>query len=261
MIRVATFNVNSIRSRIDIVCDWLSTHKPDILALQETKVVDADFPIEPFLDAGYHVCFRGEKSYNGVALISREKPSSVQFGFDDVGPADAARLLRADFADFSLVNTYVPQGRSIDHPMYAYKAAWFERLRSWFDKHFTPKDSLLWVGDMNVATEPIDVHNPEKRTKHVCYHEVARAAFAKCRNWGFHDVFRLHHPEPGHYTFYDYRNPDNVQQGKGWRIDYILATKPMARHCSNAFIDVHPRLQARPSDHVVLAADFSTGMG
>jgi exodeoxyribonuclease III len=253
--RVATFNVNSIRSRLDILLNWLRDYQPDLLALQETKVTDDLFPAAPFKAEGYHVYFRGQKSYNGVALFSRIPAVRVHYGFEDE-PADETRLQWAEFKGLHVVNTYVPQGRHIDHPMYAYKIKWFHRLRSWFDQRFGSRARLLWVGDMNVAHEPIDVHNPEAREKHVCYHKDARAAFAHCRGWGFIDSFRLHHPEPGHYTFFDYRNPRNVKDGKGWRIDYILASPRLARVCTDAHIDLTPRLKPRPSDHAVLTAEF-----
>lgn len=253
--KIATFNVNSVRTREGIIRQWLDEHQPDILAIQETKVTDDLFPAASFQEAGYHAYFRGQKSYNGVALLSRRPALEVGYGFDDE-PADASRLQWARFKGLHVVNTYVPQGRDIEHPMYAYKIQWFQRLRAWFERRFTKRSPLIWLGDMNVAHDPIDVHNPEERTKHVCYHHDARAAFAQCRDWGFIDTFRLHHPEPGHYTFYDYRNPRNVKDGKGWRIDYILASPPMARRCKNAYIDVAPRLKPRPSDHVILVAEF-----
>ena len=257
MPRVATFNVNSIRSRLDHVVEWLQTHQPDVLALQETKVTDDLFPAAAFEAIGYTPVYRGQKSYNGVALICRDRPKSVQFGFDDDGPADDMRLMRADFDGWTLVNTYVPQGRDIEHAMYRYKIEWFERLRNWFDRHFSATDHLLWVGDMNVAHDPIDVHNPEKRAKHVCYHADARAAFAHCRDWGFIDTFRMHHPEAGHYTFFDYRNHRVLDTGKGWRIDYILASPALAQRCRDSYIDLDPRRAQRPSDHTVLVAEFA----
>ena len=261
MLSVATFNVNSVRVREAIVLDWLQTHQPDLLALQETKVDDALFPVERFRELGYHAAFRGQKGYNGVALLSRTAPLQVSAGFDDGGPADPARLLRADFDGFTVVNTYVPQGRDVQHAMYAYKLEWFERLRAWFDRHFTPDTPLLWLGDMNVAHDPIDVFNPEQRANHVCYHADARAAFAACRGWGFEDTFRRHHPEGGHYTFFDYRHLDRIAQKQGWRLDYILATRPLAERCTSSEIDLAPRLRERPSDHTVLSASFDPGKG
>lgn len=254
--RIATFNANSIRSRLDVIRGWLEAHRPDVLCVQETKVQDPEFPLEALTGAGYRAVFRGQKSYNGVAILSRAAPAGVRAGFADGGPADAERLLEAVVNGVSLLNTYVPQGREVGHPMYAYKCEWFRRLRAHIEARFDRGDPLVWLGDMNVAHEPIDVHNPAQRTDHVCYHVDARAAFARCRDWGFVDVFRQHHPEPGHYTFFDYRTANAVGEGKGWRIDYILATPALAARCTDSFIDLAPRLGPKPSDHTFLVADF-----
>lgn len=255
--RIATFNCNSIRTRLDGVLAWLKEYQPDVLALQETKVVDELFPAEPFRVAGYVATFRGMKAYNGVALLSRNPPDDVLAGFSDSGPKDAERLLYARFGRLHLVNTYVPQGRAIDHPMFDYKVKWFARLRAWMEQHVSPRDDVLWLGDLNVAAEPIDVNNPEKREWHVCYHADARQAFAACRAWGFEDVFRRFHPEPGHYSFFDYRKPFSPSTQEGWRIDYLLATPCLAARARSCEIDLKPRSAERPSDHVPVVADFS----
>lgn len=254
--RIVTFNANSIRSRLDSLLGWVRVHQPDVLCVQETKVVDELFPAEALEEAGYHAVFRGQKSYNGVAILSREPATEVRAGFEDGGPADETRLLQARVGPVTLVNTYVPQGREIDHEMFRYKCEWFRRLRATFDARFRPADPVVWLGDMNVASEPIDVFNPEQRARHVCYHQDARDAFAHCRDWGFVDVFRRHHPEPGHYTFFDYRTAHAATFGKGWRIDYILASPSLAESCTQCFIDLEPRLQPKPSDHTFLVADF-----
>ena len=254
--KIATFNANSIRSRMDIILSWLHTHRPDALCIQETKVQDFEFPHQPIEDAGYHVAYRGEKSYNGVAILTSKKADEVRFGLDDGGPADETRLAHVRIGPVHIVNTYVPQGREIDHAMYAYKLQWFKRLRAYFDRHFKKDDLLLWTGDLNVAAEPMDVHNPEERENHVCYHQAVREAFADCRSWGFVDVYRKHHPEPGQYTFFDYRTINAVKRGLGWRIDYLFATPPLAEKSRDAFIDLDPRLGAKPSDHTFLAANF-----
>ncbi len=253
--RIATFNANSIRSRLDTVLRWMKRYQPDVLCVQETKVQDAEFPREAIEAAGYRVAFRGEKAYNGVAILSRAKAADVAFGLDDE-PRDETRLIRARFGRVTVVNTYVPQGREVEHPMYRYKIEWFDRLRSYFDRHFKKTDRLLWAGDLNVAREAIDVHDPEHRANHVCYHADARDAFARCAEWGLVDVFRKHHPEPGQYTFFDYRTPRAAERGLGWRIDYLLATAPLAENCTAAFIDLEPRLEKKSSDHTFLAADF-----
>jgi len=255
--KVATFNANSIRSRLDTILTWLDTHQPDVLGIQETKVADDAFPRAPFIDAGYHVEYRGQKSYNGVAIITREQAREVDAGFGDGAMDDVPRLLRAKVGDVHIVNTYVPQGREIEHEMYSYKCRWFGRLRAYFDHNFSIDDPVIWLGDMNVAHDPIDVHNPEKRKNHVCYHVAARDAFTQCREWGFVDVFRRHHPEPGQFTFFDYRTIDAAREGKGWRIDYILTNPGLAGQCTDSYIDMEPRLQAKPSDHTFLVAEFN----
>jgi len=254
---IATFNANSIRARIEQVVRWLQRRRPDILCLQETKVEDKDFPLSAFQEAGYHVVFRGERSYNGVAIASRTRPDHVQFGLDDSGPPDETRLVCARFGRVHVVNTYVPQGREIEHPMYQYKLEWLRRLKAYFARHFTPRLNVLWVGDLNVAPLPIDVHNPERQTKHVCYHVAVRQAFEETVVWGFVDVFRKHHPEGGHYTFFDYRTPKAVEKKMGWRVDHILATPPLASKCVDCYIDLKPRLEPNASDHTFLVAKFT----
>jgi len=254
--KIATFNANSIRSRLDIILSWLDDHDPDALCIQETKAQDADFPALPFLEKGYEVTFKGEKSYNGVAVISRTRPDKVMFGFDDGEPPDATRLVYTKFGSVHIVNTYVPQGRDIEHEMYQYKLNWFRRLHSYFNKHFSPRMKVLWLGDLNVAPDPIDIHNSEVQAKHVCYHEDVREAFAETLSWGFIDVFRKHHPEPGQFTFFDYRTPNAAKRKMGWRIDHMLATRSLARKSTDSYIDLEPRLKQKPSDHTFLVAEF-----
>ncbi|MCA1810208.1 MAG: exodeoxyribonuclease III [Kiritimatiellia bacterium] len=253
---IATFNVNSLRSRLELVMHWLQKHQPDILCLQETKVQDHDFPATAFTETGHHVVYKGEKSYNGVAIVSRQAPDQVQYGFDDEGPADASRLIYTRFGKLHLVNTYVPQGRAIDHPMFAYKLEWFARLRRFFDRQLTPRQQVLWVGDLNVAPQAMDIHNSEKQADHVCFHHSVRQAFDLTRSWGFVDVFRKHHPEPGHFSYFDYRQRDALARNAGWRIDHILATPPLAAKSRDCAIDLEPRRADKPSDHTVVFANF-----
>ena len=258
MLKVATYNANSIRSRLELVLGWLEKENPDILCLQETKVQDADFPAMAFLETGYHVVFRGQKAYAGVAIVSREEPQEVAYGFDDGGAPDEARLIRAVIKGIPVVNTYVPQGRSPDSPQFQYKLEWLERLRALFERHYSPQEPLLWMGDFNVAPEPIDVHDPKRLRNHVDFHPEARAALEQIRKWGFVDVFRLHHPdEPEQYTFWDYRVRDAVRRKLGWRVDHIWATEPLARRSTGAWIDVEARLMEKPSDHTFLVAEFA----
>jgi len=254
---IATWNVNSIRSRIDIVTGWLKKNSPDVLCMQETKVTDDKFPAAPFNDIGYHVVFSGEKSYNGVAIASREKPENVASGLDVGKELDAARLIRAKIAGIEIVNTYVPQGRDVDSPMFPYKLKWFSRLREFFANHYTPKSKLVWVGDLNVAPTPDDVYDPKGLLGHVCFRPDVTAAFEKVLEWGFVDVFRKHHPEARQYTFFDYRVKDAISRKMGWRVDHILATKPLAGKSVRADIDMSPRLLPKASDHTVMLAEFA----
>ena len=259
-LKVATYNANSIRTRLEQVLDWLRRESPDVLCVQEIKVQDEDFPAQAIRDAGYHVAFRGQKAHAGVAIISREEPRAVAYGLDDGGQPDEPRLVRALIAGVPVVNTYVPQGRSPDSEHFQYKLEWLARLRAFFERHYAPDEPLLWMGDLNVAPEPIDVHDPKRLEGHVDFHPEARAALERVREWGFVDVFRRHHAdEPGQYSFSDYRVRVALERGIGWRVDHIWATAPLARRSTRSWIDVDARRAERPSDHTFLVAEFTTG--
>ncbi len=254
--KIATFNVNSVRARLPLVLDWLTRHRPDVLCLQETKVRDADFPVEPFAGAGYHLAFKGQKGYNGVAVCSTRPLENISFGFAD-NPYDRPRLVRASVAGITIVNTYVPQGYMPDSDRFEYKLRWFDRLADYFDANFKPTDLLLWVGDLNIAPEAIDVYDPKRLLGHVCFHPEVHAALKKLLNWGFVDVFRKHCRQPGHYSFWDYRIPNAVRRNLGWRLDHIMATKPLAEKSITCRIDTAARLAPKPSDHAPVLAEFS----
>jgi exodeoxyribonuclease-3 len=266
VLKVATYNANSIRARMELILDWLNRESPDILCVQETKVQDEDFPTELIREAGYHVVFRGQKAHAGVAIVSREEPQEVAFGLDDGDPStgsgrgepDEARLIRAVIGGIPVVNTYVPQGRSPDSEHFQYKLEWLARLRAFFERHYTSDEPLLWMGDFNVATEPIDVYDPKGLEGHVDFHPEARAALERVRAWGFVDIFRLHHSgEPEQYTYYDYRARNPIERGIGWRVDHIWATEPLADRSTDAWIDLEARRAERPSDHTFLVAKFT----
>jgi len=253
--KVASFNVNSVRARLPVVVAWLRRCRPDVLALQETKVQDESFPQAAFAEAGYSCVFRGQKSYNGVALAVRQGVAEVQFGLPQE-PRDEARLLQARIGNLILVNTYVPQGYLAFSDRFQYKLDWFRRLLDYFRTNFRPSDPLLWVGDLNVAPLPIDVYDPAALLGHVCYHPAVRAALEEIVHWGFTDVFRMHCQEAGQYTFWDYRIRGSLRLNHGWRLDHILATKPLAEKCTACYIDVEPRLAPQPSDHTPIVAEF-----
>jgi exodeoxyribonuclease-3 len=252
---IASFNVNSLRARLDIVHDWLKSRTPDILAVQETKVQDQDFPVEAFADLDYHITYKGQKSYNGVALFSKIAPENVCFGLEDE-PKDESRLIRANINGVTIVNTYVPQGHLPDTDKFRYKLEWFARLKAYFETHFSPRDPVVWLGDLNVAPEAIDVHDPKRLLGHVCFCPEVTQAFYAIRDWGFVDTFRMLCQEEGQYTFWDYRAGNSVAHNRGWRIDHIMATQPLADKCSACVVDMEPRLKDKPSDHTPITATF-----
>ncbi len=252
--KVASFNVNSLRARLPIVLQWLAEYQPNILCVQETKVQDVDFPIEAFNETEYRYVFKGQKSYNGVAIFSRNEITNVEFGFDDE-PKDEARLIKAEINGVIIVNTYIPQGYLPESQKFEYKLNWFSRLLAFFEKNFEPTDPVLWVGDLNVAPQPIDVYDPVNLSGHVCFHPEVHKALEKIVQWGFVDVFRMHCKEAGRYTFWDYRL-NSFQRNLGWRLDHIMVTKTLAEKCTACYIDKNPRLAERPSDHTPIIAEF-----
>jgi len=253
--KIASFNVNSIRARLPVVTAWLQENRPDVLAVQETKVQDHDFPKADFEELGYRCVFRGQKSYNGVALLTTGPVADVAYGLG-TEPKDEARLIAARLNNLTIVNTYVPQGYRADTDKFQYKLDWFQRLLDYFQRRFEPGDPVVWVGDLNVAPEPIDVYDPEALLGHVCFHPAVREAFRRLMDWGFTDLFRAHCPQAGQYTFWDYRQRNSFQRNLGWRLDHVMATEPAVRTCTNCYIDRQPRTADRPSDHTPVVAEF-----
>ena len=253
--KIASFNVNSLRARVSIVLSWLEKNQPDILCLQETKAQDIDFPLADFEETDYQCVFKGQKSYNGVAIFSKHNITDAMFGFNEE-PREQPRLICAQIKGIYIVNTYIPQGQSLESEKYQYKLEWFQRLKKYFSENFSPQDPIIWVGDFNIAPTPIDVFNPETREDHVCYHIAGRNAMAEVVRWGFTDIFRKHCPEPGQYTFWDYRSKVSFRQNLGWRLDHIMATESVAKKSSASYIDKEPRTMPRPSDHTPIIAEF-----
>lgn len=257
--KIATWNVNSIRKRMPLLLDWLAQHQPDVMCLQETKVQDSEFPSDAFQSVGYHSRFRGQKGYNGVATLTRHPPERVVHGLHEGPDNEDYRIIQTVLAspagDIPIINSYVPQGYLISSEKYAFKIEWFRRLRSYIENHLDPGKPALWVGDLNVAPEPIDVYHPDRRVNDVDFHIDARNAYKEVRSWGFTDVFRALHPERVQYTYWDYfRNA--FGNNWGWRIDHILATAPLAKLCTAADVDLAPRQAQNASDHTVAWADF-----
>ena len=216
---------------------------------------DVDFPAEAIKAAGYSYAFRGQKSYNGVAIFSRGPMDNVCAGLEDE-PRDEPRLIRARVNGVVIVNTYVPQGYMPASEQYAYKLHWFERLLEYFRKHFKPTDAIVWAGDLNVAPESKDVYDEQGLMGHVCFNPQVQNALQLVMQWGFVDVFRKHCSDAGQYTFWDYRLANSVKRNLGWRLDHIMATAPLAQKAVACYIDKKPRLAERPSDHTPIVAEF-----
>jgi len=253
--RVATFNVNSIRSRMPILERWLSTACVDVLALQETKVQDADFPIANVEKLGYTAVFRGEKSYNGVAFLSKTEPDEVLHGFNDsLEPLWDTRMIAARFGKLWIANTYVPQGKDISHPDYQAKKEFLRRTAAFVNKF--SDEQLLWTGDLNVAPTDLDVTNPGNKQQHVCFVKELRDLFAELVSPRLTDLLRLFHPDEELYSFFDYRVKNALARNIGWRIDHMLSTSSLAQLCKNCWIDTEPRGWEKPSDHTPMLADF-----
>jgi exodeoxyribonuclease-3 len=253
--KIATYNVNSIRRRLPIVLDWLRTHQPDVMCLQETKVQDADFPVDAIREAGYQATFRGMKGYNGVATLSKTAPEKVMHGLHEGPDNEDVRILQTVINGIPIINSYVPQGSAVPSEKFNFKLAWFARLRKYFETHMDPAKPVVWVGDLNVAPEPIDVYHADRRGGDPDFHIDARTAYKRVVEWGFTDVFRKLHPERVQYTYWDYfRNA--YARNFGWRIDHILVTSPLAERCTAADVDLGPREVENASDHTVVWAEF-----
>jgi exodeoxyribonuclease-3 len=255
-VRIATWNVNSLKARLPRVEEWLAQRTPDILLMQETKLADEAAPVLPFQMAGYTLAHHGEGRWNGVAVAARAPVGEVTFGFEGHGrDADGARFIAARVGDTLAISIYAPNGRSLDSPRYAAKLDWYARLLSWLRANADPGERIVLGGDLNVAPVDIDVYDPAEYigTTHTSAPE--RAAFDALIEWGFVDAYRRFHPEPGKFTWWDYR-AGNFHKGLGMRIDHLLVTRPMAERLSGAEIDRDARKGKLPSDHAPLWIDL-----
>jgi exodeoxyribonuclease-3 len=261
LLRVASFNVNGIRARMPLLMEWIQKVRPHILALQETKVSDEEFPREEILRAGYYCVWSGRKGFNGVAVLSLEEISTIEHGLKDGGPPDPDRLILVETYGLKVLNTYVPQGTAVDSEKFRYKLTWFSRLLRFMEERLDPALPILWLGDFNVAPEEKDVYDPVHLDGQIGYHPKEREALERIRKWGWVDVFRLHVDAPRHYTFWDYRIPKALERGLGWRVDHIWATRPLASLSRKAWIDTQPRKAQRPSDHAPILAEFQMNSG
>lgn len=252
--KLATFNVNGIRARLAGLLTWLREAAPDVVCLQETKAQEADFPAAPLRELGYHVAYRGQKSFNGVAILSRRPAGKVVA--EMAGDRGEARFLALEVDGVRVVNTYVPQGREVGDPAFAFKLGFFDSLGEWLGANCTPDQPLVWAGDLNVAPSDLDLFDPKRLAGGVGCHPDERAALQRVVGWGFSDCFRLRHPEEKQFTFWDYRLPGSFKRNLGWRIDMVMATAPLAAACAASGVDAEPRGREKPSDHTPVWAEF-----
>ena len=254
--KLATWNVNSIRARHDRLLAWLAAQAPDVVCLQETKVEDPAFPFEALQAVGYHAVTLGQRSYNGVAILSREPATDVVRGFEDGDPDEQARAIAATISGVRVMSVYVPNGQEVGSDKYAYKLAWLTRLRSYFDRACDPGQPLALCGDMNVAPTDLDVYDPTAWGSGVLCSPSERAGLQRVLDWGLVDVFRAHHTDGGHYSWWDYRG---VSLFKNWglRIDHIFTTAPLAARCTTCTIDRAARKGTNASDHAPVLAEFT----
>ncbi|MET0154457.1 MAG: exodeoxyribonuclease III [Candidatus Binatia bacterium] len=266
--RIATWNVNSLKARLEKVMWWLERARPDVLLMQETKLADSDAPAGAFRDAGYELAHHGEGRWNGVAIASRCGVDDVVTNFGQpLGPArtpDAgddeplaeARMIAARCGGIRVVSLYAPNGRAVGSPFYDAKLAWFDRHTRWLGEAADPAEPLVLGGDFNVAPEDIDVWDPRGCHGGTHVSPAEREAFARLCRWGLVDAYRLRHPEPGRYTWWDYR-AGNFHKNFGMRIDHLLATRPLAERTVWAEIDREARKgKPLPSDHAPLVIDL-----
>lgn len=256
MLKVATWNVNSLNVRLPHVLAWCADAKPDILGLQETKLIDEKFPLEALREAGYHAVYAGQPTYNGVALLSRNGPGEDVVtdipGLDD----PQRRIIAATFGDVRVINLYVVNGSEVGSEKFAYKMHWLEQVTAWVAEERKQHEKLIVMGDFNIAPEDRDVHDPEAWAGGILVSEPEREALQRIVDLGLSDTFRQFEQEEKLFSWWDYRRVA-FRRNAGLRIDLVLASKALSGACSAAWIDKEPRRQERPSDHTPVIAEFS----
>jgi exodeoxyribonuclease III len=254
--RIATWNVNSVRAREARLVAWLARKQPELLCLQELKAANDDFPSAAVEALGYQAAVHGQRTYNGVAILSRAPLAEVEMGFRDGDDDAQARVISARVGGTRVVCTYFPNGGEVGSDKFAYKLRWMERMCRYLERTLEKGESAILCGDFNVAPEDRDVARPEEWKDSVLCHPEARAALARIADLGFVDTFRRHHSEGGHYSWWDYRML-GFPKNNGLRIDHIFSTEPLAARCIDAEIDRNERKGKQPSDHAPVLATFS----
>lgn len=254
--KVATWNVNSIAVRLPHVLRWIEKEQPDVLCLQETKTIDERFPISDFLNVGYNAVFIGQRTYNGVAILSPHEIIDVQRNFPDDTEESPKRLIAATINGARIVNTYIPNGTELFSDYFKFKLDWLQRLRHFFETNCSKDSDVLLCGDFNVAPDERDVYDVRAWEGKLHFSKPERAALEHVRKWGFVDAFRLFHDDGGNYSWWNYREGAFFKDN-GLRIDHVWVSKSLAARCLRCWIDKEPRSWERPSDHTPVVAEFS----
>jgi len=253
--KIATWNVNSINVRMPQLLGWLEAAGPDVLCLQETKTVDDNFPLAPLKDAGYEAAFMGQKSYNGVAILSKHPIEDIQKNFLDDDDEAPKRLIAATVNGIRIVNTYIPNGTELGTDKFTFKLDWLQRLRRLFDETCDTNKDVLLCGDFNVAIDELDVWSVAAMQGKLHFSKPERAAMHNVKQWGFVDLFRKMNGDVQEFSWWDYR-AGAWQRNQGLRIDHIWTSASLADKCTGCWIDKTTRTLEKPSDHAPVVAEF-----
>lgn len=254
MTKIATWNVNSLNVRLPHVQEWVEQSGVDILGLQETKMVDAKFPLEAITELGFRACYTGQPKYNGVALLSRAEPEDVVTDPPGVVSEDR-RIIAATYGDTRVVNLYVVNGKEVGSDKYAYKLEWLAQVNAWIADELNRHEKMVVMGDFNIAPSDEDIHDAEAWHEKILCSTPERQALQQLLGMGFDDCFRRFEQPEKSFSWWDYRQAA-FRRNMGLRIDLVLASKPLAETCRSCTIDREPRIWDRPSDHAPVMADF-----
>jgi exodeoxyribonuclease-3 len=252
---VASWNVNSIKVRLEQVLEWLDSAQPDVLGLQELKMLTENFPVAAFEEVGYHCAIDGQKTYNGVALLSRLKPDDITRGIPNLAD-EQKRAIAATYGDKRIINLYVPNGQAVGSEKYEYKLNWLAALTNWLEKELQQHENLVVMGDFNIAPDDRDVHDPDEWHGKILCSDAERAALQKLLSLGLSDSFRLFEQPAETFSWWDYRAA-GFRRNRGMRIDLLLVSAGLGKSTMASRIDTEPRTHERPSDHAPVWAEFS----
>lgn len=253
--KIATWNVNSLRVRLEHVQNWLTEHKPDVLCLQEIKLINEDFPIDAIKECGYHSLFNGQKTYNGVANLSLAEPQDVLLDIPELDDAQR-RFIAASYGDTRVINVYVPNGQALDSDKFVYKQQWFEKLHAYIKQQLKQYTRVVLLGDFNITLADEDIHDPEEWAGQIHCSDTERTMLNNLMQLGLFDTFRKFEQEEKSFSWWDYRAAA-FRRNRGLRIDLILSSDKLQQAASACYIDKEPRKLERPSDHTPVIAEFT----